>query len=46
MFELNHLKVLNSLRHPRVRPTLGFIKEDTLIVFGGLEEHQNLFANI
>lgn len=32
---------MNQMRLPRLNPVLGLIKEDTLLCFGGLEDHQN-----
>ena len=34
------------MKYPRFGATLGFIKEDAIVCFGGLEEHENLFTTI
>lgn len=44
-FGLNHLKNINEMKHARLNPVLGLIKEDTLVCFGGVEECEH-FLNI
>ena len=36
-FTLNYLKTEHNMIKPRFNPTLGLIKEDTMICFGGTE---------
>ena len=35
-FNLNHLNTFHELKNQRTNPVLGFIKEDTLLCFGGV----------
>lgn len=45
IFQLNYEKTINEMRLPRINCTLGLIKEDMLLCFGGVEECQH-FLNI
>lgn len=36
---------MHQLKEKRNRPTLGFIKEDIILCFGGVQEHKN-FLNV